>query len=231
MTRSETTRRQALGALGAGAAVFVLGCGDDASDTKTTGSAATPTAASGSGTGTCVLSPEVTEGPYYLADQMIRQDITEGRPGVPLELRLTVQDASSCEAIGDATVEIWHADAQGTYSGVDGDTGTHLRGGQKSDADGGVTFKTIYPGWYPGRTAHIHLKVHISGSEVHTGQLFFDDSVSSRVFADGDYGRGDQDVSGDQDGIRQQAGDASTLALTKSGDGYVGKLTLGVRTA
>lgn len=228
MNPSDITRRQAFGALGFGAAAFVLGCGDDEATSPTTPVA---TSATPAGTGTCVLTPEVTEGPFYVPDSPLRQDITEGRPGVPLELRLTVQDASSCEAIADATVEIWHADSQGTYSGVQGDGGSYLRGGQTSDSDGLVTFKTIYPGWYPGRTVHIHLKVHVAGNEVHTGQLFFDDSVSARVFADSGYGRGDQDVAGGQDGIRQAAGEASIMALTRKGDGYIGKLTLGVQSS
>lgn len=231
--KPDLTRRQAIGTLGVGAAAFVLGCGDDEKTTTTTpgATAGQTTTQASSGTGTCVLTPEVTEGPYYLADAMIREDITEGRPGVPLELQLAVQKVSSCEPIADATVEVWHADANGDYSGFGNAASerTFLRGGQKSDADGNVTIRTIYPGWYQGRTAHIHLKVHVAGNAVHTGQLFFDDAVSSKVYGDSDYGRGDQDTPGSADGIRQQAGDASILALTKKGDGYVGKLTLGVQ--
>lgn len=67
--------------------------------------------------GTCVLSPEMTEGPYYIDENLNRSDITEGKPGVPLQLRLTVQNASTCQPIAGATVDVWHCDASGVYSG------------------------------------------------------------------------------------------------------------------
>ena len=226
------SRREALVAVGAGAlALYGVGCADDEkaaapTSTATTGDASTESAS-------CVLTPEQTEGPYYIADSLIRRDITEDRDGTPLQLRLRVQDASSCDPLKDATVEIWHADAAGTYSGFGAGSGerSFLRGGQKSDADGNVIFETIYPGWYQGRTPHIHVKVHAGGQQVHTGQLYFDDAISNAVYRDSLYAaRGEQTTTNSSDGIYSNGGDQSKLALTEYGDGYVGRLSLGVRT-
>src|SRR5262245_58805212 len=71
-----------------------------------------------SGAVTCVPAPELTEGPYYLPNERVRRDITEGKPGTPLRLRLMVVSTSSCRPIKGAAVDIWHADASGVYSGV-----------------------------------------------------------------------------------------------------------------
>jgi protocatechuate 3,4-dioxygenase beta subunit len=215
----------------AAGAYVLLGCGDDDS---------TPTRSAGDSTATnstpsaadCILAPEQTEGPYYVDNDLIRRDITEDREGVGLDLRLTVQDAQSCEAIENATVEVWHCDALGEYSGVNGSAGNFLRGGQRTDARGLARFRTIYPGWYQGRTTHIHVKVHVGGSEVHTGQLYFEDSVTARVNrASSPYNsRGAPDTTNAADSIFAQGGDESTVALQKRGSGYVGRLSLGVRS-
>ena len=177
----------------------------------------------------CVLTPEQTEGPYYVADAMVRRDVTEGKEGVPLRLDLTVKQAEGCEAIEGATLEIWHCDAEGVYSGVSSDSGTFLRGAQRTDGDGVASFDTIYPGWYQGRTTHIHVKVHVGGDEVHTGQLYFDDDSSAAVWREQPYEqRGPADTTNANDGIYSQGGAESTLALERAGDGYAGTLTLGV---
>lgn len=154
---------------------------------------------------TCVLTPQVTDGPYYLDDMVLRADVTEGKAGIPLELVMRVSDTSTCAPIENAAVEIWHCDALGFYSGFvennpggtddyqdDGsDPDTFLRGLQLTDADGYVTFQTIYPGWYNGRDIHIHLKVHVGGESSngtydgghvsHIGQLAFADAVTDEV--------------------------------------------------
>src|SRR5438552_999810 len=84
----------------------------------------------------CVLAPEQTEGPYYIAGELVRRDITEGRPGTPLVLRAAVVDASTCSAIHGAAVDIWHADALGAYSGfgAGASSRTFMRGIQRTDA-------------------------------------------------------------------------------------------------
>ena len=88
-----------------------------------------------------------------------------------------------------------HADAAGRYSSFDNGVGsrTFMRGIQRTDAKGLAIFKTVYPGWYHGRTVHIHVKVHIGGAKggttysgghvSHTGQLFFNDAISGQVYA------------------------------------------------
>ena len=103
-----------------------------------------------SGAVSCVLTPEQTEGPYYLSREKLRRDITEGRPGVPLLLRLRVVDASTCRPIPHAAVDIWHADALGVYSGFGSGarSRTFMRGIQRTDATGLARFRTVYPGWY-----------------------------------------------------------------------------------
>jgi protocatechuate 3,4-dioxygenase beta subunit len=182
----------------------------------------------------CVLSPEVTEGPYWIANKLTRRNVTEGRPGLPLELVLTVQDAKTCEPIAGADVEIWHCDAGGAYSGVS-DSKRFLRGHQKADAHGRARFLTIYPGWYRGRTPHIHLKVHVGGSVVHTGQAFFDEKTTAAVYRRSPYkSHGQPDTSHAADMIYAQAGRSrATLRLTRRSNGrkgYRGSITLGVAT-
>jgi protocatechuate 3,4-dioxygenase beta subunit len=184
-----------------------------------------------SGAVTCVLAPELTEGPYYLPNERVRRDITEGKPGTPLRLRLTVVDASSCKVIEGAAVDIWHADGGGVYSGVAGNTGTFLRGIQKTDGTGLAVFDTIYPGWYQGRAVHVHVKVHLGGNVVHTGQLFFPDALNDRVYRAAPYrARGDPDVLNAADAIYRNGGSRSLVRPVKSGGGYVGSIVMGVHT-
>ena len=227
---SRLTRRSLMAATAAAGAYVLLGCGGD---DEPSGTASTSTSTATTQTSAdCVLSPEQTEGPYYIDNDLIRSDVTEDRDGLPLQLQLTVQDATSCDPIENATVEIWHCDAEGEYSGVNGASGNFLRGGQRTDARGVATFKTIYPGWYQGRTTHIHVKVHVDGNEVHTGQLYFDDAITARVNSSSSPydSRGEPDTTNSSDGIYAQGGEQSTVALTKRGDGYAGRLTLGVRS-
>jgi protocatechuate 3,4-dioxygenase beta subunit len=216
------SRRQALvaaGAVAAGAGVV--------------GSRFLGTANGATSSSSCVLSPDMTEGPYYLDENLIRRDITEGKDGLALQLRLTVEDASTCKPIRRATVEVWHADATGNYSGFDGAATqtTYLRGGQRTDRNGLAIIETIYPGWYQGRTPHIHLKVHVGGNVVHTGQLFFKTATSEGVYETGAYAsHGEPDTTNATDNIYASGGSRSLLRLTqRSGGGYRGAITLGVK--
>jgi len=224
------SRRDLLAWLGAaGLAVVAGGCASGTSTSTVPGSSSsssTPGSAA-----SCMLSPELTEGPYYISGEAVRSDITEGKAGVPLRLSLNVVNASSCAPISGATVEVWHADAGGDYSGFGNGASsrTFLRGAQVAGADGAVTFQTIYPGWYVGRAVHIHLKVHIAGNVVHTGQLFFDEQVSDGVYARSPYSsRTGQRTTNAQDSIYTQGG-AQTLQLAAEGDGYRGTCLLGVQ--
>ena len=183
--------------------------------------------------GSCLLQREVTEGPYYLDLDLVRRDITGNRKGTPLTLRFQVVDATACEPIEGAAVEIWHADASGAYSGVQGDSGTWLRGIQRSGANGWVRFDTIFPGWYPGRTPHIHMKVFVSGDEVHTGQVFFYAATKRVVYAQGRYAaRGQASTSNASDSIYREAGARALMPLRRKGArigrGMRGRLVVGV---
>ncbi|MCA9881064.1 MAG: hypothetical protein KC442_24865, partial [Thermomicrobiales bacterium] len=158
-------------------------------------------------------------------------------------------------------VDIWHCDAQGFYSGVNArpgggsgdaaviDSDTFLRGIQLTGDDGVAEFTTIYPGWYTGRTVHIHMKVHIDGDVVdentydgghvsHTGQLFFDDAISDEVYrsVEAYAGRDDsQRTRNDQDNILgdhlDEPGFLVSLSPLDESDprqGYLGVITIGV---
>ncbi len=180
----------------------------------------------------CILTPEMTEGPYYIAGEKLRRNITEGRPGARLDLRLRVVDATTCAPLRGAVVDIWHADAGGVYSGFGSGASsrTFMRGIQKTDRSGLAVFQTVYPGWYQGRTVHVHVKVHVGGNVVHTGQLFFSDTFTDAVYTRSPYTRRPtRDVRNAQDMIYQSGGRRSTLTLRRKGTGYVGAIAMGVR--
>src|SRR5438132_5096201 len=184
-----------------------------------------------SGAVTCVLTPEQTEGPYYIANEHVRRNITEGRPGTPLTLRAFVVDASTCKAIKGAAVDIWHADAGGVYSGFGQGAGnrTFMRGIQRTNAKGLALFRTVYPGWYQGRTVHIHVKVHIAGNVVHTGQLYFPDAVTDAAYRAAPYSnRPGRDVRNATDSVYRNGGKKSLLNVRKTAAGYVATITMGV---
>ena len=224
------TRRGSLVSIG-GLIATALGAGawkaTDRADAAGTGPAGVA-----SGAVRCVLTPELTEGPYYIAGEKARRNITEGRPGTPLTLRATVVDASTCRSIKGAAVDVWHADALGVYSsfGEGASSRTFMRGVQKTDAKGVAAFRTVYPGWYQGRTVHIHVKVYLGGNVVHTGQLFFSDSVTDAVYRRSPYNRRPgRDTRNAQDSIYANGGKRSLLTLRKSGSGYVGTITMGIQ--
>jgi protocatechuate 3,4-dioxygenase beta subunit len=217
------TRRASLLTLG-GLAAGALGWKTDAALSAGDGPAGVA-----SGAISCVLTPEMTEGPYYVSGEKVRRDITEGRPGVPLELALTVVNASTCKPIKGASVDIWHCDALGVYSGVQGNTGTFMRGLQRTDVHGLARFTTVYPGWYQGRAVHIHVKVHIGGNVVHTGQFFFNETVTDAAYTQAPYNtRGARDIRDSNDSIYRNGGSKSLLKMKKSSTGYVGSITMGV---
>jgi hypothetical protein len=189
---------------------------------------------SGTADGACLLQRQSSEGPFYLDLDLVRRNIRRGRSGTPLTLRFKVVNAETCRAIRDASVEIWHCDARGVYSGVQGNRGNFLRGIQRTNSLGRVRFETIVPGWYPGRTPHIHIKVFVRGDEVHTGQVFFRPDVLRAVYRQGVYrSRGGPDTSNADDGIYRAAGARALLAMRRRGSdirsGYTGSLVVGVK--
>ncbi|TGD99340.1 intradiol ring-cleavage dioxygenase [Methylobacterium nonmethylotrophicum] len=192
---------------------------------------------------TCLLTPQAVEGPFYLDPRLLRSDIREDRAGTPLTVSLDVATLRGCTALPEARVDLWHADAQGRYSGYpdQGDRGgstvgqTFLRGTQFADRAGRVSFRTIFPGWYPGRTPHLHVKVILAGRTALTGQIYFPDAVSEAVYQGPDYaGRPKRGRIGNaRDALLRQDDPEGRgiAAVHQAGAGYEAALTLVVRGA
>lgn len=222
-----------------GTALFVVGCTSRQSNAQSTAQNTSPN---------CIVSPEQTEGPYFVDEKLNRSDIrldpSDGKvkAGVPLQLTLQVSSVSntSCTPIAGAVVDIWHCDALGVYSDVtdrsfDTVGKKFLRGYQVTDANGNVRFTTIYPGWYQGRTTHIHFKVRTntaSGQSYEfTSQLYFDDAVSDRVYTQAPYvSKGQRTEDNEQDGIFQRGGEQLLLSLTENPQGgYAATFDIGLQ--
>lgn len=184
----------------------------------------------------CMVLPETTEGPYYFDPDLDRQDITEDRDGVPMRLQLQVVTAD-CQPVENARVDIWHCDARGIYSGYRNSTGTDargetfLRGHQATNAQGVATLDTIYPGWYPGRTTHIHYKILLDRDTVLTSQVFFPDALSQYLFQSvapyNTRGTGRDTMNGN-DWIAQEAGEGAFAAIREQQARYDAALVVGI---
>ena len=196
-------------------------------------------AGAGAQTPGCSLVPQQTAGPFYFDSKQIRRDIAEGRPGVPLKLALQVVDADSCAPVPGTAVDVWHADAGGIYSGytrqgdvgdVDASDEDFMRGIQVSDEQGRVEFTTVYPGWYPGRTAHIHFNILFDERTAVTSQLYFPDSISVAVYEEQPYSeRGASRTTNENDALLG-SGDLDALQMTvlAEGEGYGAAHVLGI---
>jgi protocatechuate 3,4-dioxygenase beta subunit len=192
-------------------------------------------------------------GPYFVDKQVERSDIrsdpTTGAmsAGTPLALTFTVSrvDGGRCAPLAGAMVDVWHCDAKGQYSGVNDrmigfDTvgRKFLRGYQVTDANGQARFTTIYPGWYQGRTVHVHFKIRTpaaaalaDASNVYefTSQLFFDDALTDRVFTQAPYAaKGTREMRNVEDGIYREAGSQLVLAAAPAGTGYAAQFDVGL---
>jgi len=182
----------------------------------------------------CPLTPRQTEGPFYFDPRLVRRDISEGRPGARLRLRLQVVGAGDCSPAPRTRVDIWHCDSAGVYSGYESERsagGKWLRGTQFADADGVVAFETLYPGWYEGRATHVHCKVATPDGREVTSQIYFPDPLSDQVYAQSAYrGRGGRRLRNDEDGIFRQAGGSVPLArMVRSAGGFDGAVVLALR--
>ena len=199
---------------------------------------------------TCVVRPAETEGPYFVDEKLLRPDIrsdpasgavSEGA-GLRITFSVSQVTGNSCGPYAGLLVDVWHCDALGVYSDVQ-DPGSaavgkkFLRGYQVTDAKGLATFTMIYPGWYQGRTVHVHFKIRtdaaISPGLEFTSQLFFDDTLTDRVHASPPYAsKGVRTVRNDGDGIYATGGDQ--LLLDVSGDpaaGYSATFPIGLQVA
>jgi protocatechuate 3,4-dioxygenase beta subunit len=197
----------------------------------------------------CVVRPTATEGPFFVDERLNRSDIrsdpTDGSvcDGTRLALELVVSrvDGGACTPFPNVVVDLWHCDAAGVYSGVqDRDFDTRgkqfLRGYQATDASGVARFVTIYPGWYAGRTVHLHVKLRTdpdasTGFEF-TSQMYFDDALTDAVFAAAPYAaKGTRSVRNAEDFIYQNGGDQLVLAVIPDGaGGYATSFAIGIET-
>lgn len=222
------SRRRALGLLGAGgglAAASLLG--------GNRGEAASTALPS------CVVRPAMTEGPFFVDEKLKRSDIRSDpatgkvEAGVPLALTFLVTRVGTggCTPLKGVTVDIWHTNALGKYSDEqrEGTGGQKfLRGNQTTDASGRASFSTIYPGWYNGRTVHIHFKLRQGNAEF-TSQLFFDETLSDKVYALAPYNtRGSRTTRNAGDTIFTNGGHQLMLNTAPSGKGYAATFDVGL---
>ena len=199
----------------------------------------------------CVFTSVAEEGPYFIDDREFRRDIRDGQRGQDLVLRLQVIDAPRCEPLPGAVVEVWHCNAFGFYSGYAGqdpdadptaitDLVDHLpaqsperwlRGAQRSDGEGNCEFLTIYPGWYSGRTVHVHVKVHFDNSRLITSQLYFPQELNDLIHQSGAYkARGISPYRNENDvDIAMSSGaGGSWPSISQEGGPYIATLRIGV---
>lgn len=197
----------------------------------------------------CVARPQQTEGPYFVDEALnridIRSDPSDGsvKPGTPLDLAFEVTRLSTrgCEPLPGALVDVWHCDHLGVYSDVE-DPGFNtvgkkfLRGYQVTDSRGIARFTTIYPGWYPGRTVHVHFKIRSAPSEApgyeFASQLYFDDRLTDEIHARPPYSqKGQRSRRNSGDGIFARGGSRLLLSPVRSGQGYSANFPIALQIA
>jgi protocatechuate 3,4-dioxygenase beta subunit len=203
----------------------------------------------------CVAAPSMTEGPYFVDELLKRADLRTDpthnavKPGVPLKLAIAVFSVTgnACTPLKGAQIDLWHCDASGLYSdeAANNTVGQKfLRGYQITDENGLVNFTTIYPGWYRGRTVHIHVKVRTFSADgtqsyAFNSQFFFDDTLTDTVLAQAPYNaHGQRDTTNANDMVflgtdagtadAHDLGEKMLLTLVKDGDGYTSSVNIGV---
>ena len=177
----------------------------------------------------CVTSPEETAGPFPIKTpaQLVRENIIGNKTGIPLMITLNIQNVNdNCSPIQGALVDIWHCDAKGNYSEYDGQldgdftSENFLRGRQTTDINGNASFISIFPGWYPGRTPHIHVEIkNSSGNSLLITQVSWSEEISNNVYSTQGY-TGDADTNNSNDGIVSNSNLADTLTGNTT-DGYI----------
>jgi protocatechuate 3,4-dioxygenase beta subunit len=201
MKTRQIGRREAMAVMGAAGAAVALGCGDSPASPSPATTTTTPATSTNTA---CAVTPTETIGPYPSLTDLFRSDVREGKPGTQLNLTIKVVNVGSgCSPVANANVEIWHVDAAGNYSQYGTQTNqTYLRGIQTTNANGEVSFVTIYPGWYQGRATHIHVEVTTSGVSRKVTQMAFPETINNAVHASGVYSsRGANPMSNAADGI------------------------------
>lgn len=197
----------------------------------------------------CVVTPKQTEGPYFVDEHLNRADIrldpadgsVKAGALLTLGLRISAISRAGCTPLRGAIVDIWHCDAAGVYSHVTDESFNavgkkFLRGYQVTNEHGEVQFTTIYPGWYPGRTVHIHFKIRAKSRSgrgyTFTSQLYFDDAITNRVHAHPPYAsRGVRTMKNAGDGIFSEGGRQLILPLVERDQAYAGMFDVGLHMA
>lgn len=248
---SSLSRRQILGFFGGASVLALAGCtgGDDP------GVDASP---DGGGGGSCARIPEETAGPYpgdgtngknaLALAGIVRSDIrasvagaTGVAQGIPLTVTLTILDANGCAPLANHAVYIWQCDREGNYSMYSAATANenYMRGVQVTDAEGKVTFTSVFPGCYAGRWPHIHFEVYADLASATNGQNAVATSQLALPEADCDAVYATQGYSASVGNLAQltlatdnvfRDGASQQLAATSGsvGAGYTATLTLGV---
>lgn len=234
-TSKSYSRRDFLGLLGTGAAAIMFSC-NSANKASVPETSLPP----------CIGVLEQTEGPYFVDENLNRSDIRTdsatgtARDGTPLEIEFQVSGIGAdniCRPLADANVDVWHCDAAGVYSDVrdrsfDTTGQDFLRGFQKTDKNGIARFTTIFPGWYRGRTVHIHFKIRTKNNTDFTSQLYFDDALTDKIHAQNPYAaKGQRDLRNNRDGIFRDGGEALTLVLKETNAGYRTVFQIGLQNA
>lgn len=194
----------------------------------------------------CVAKPQQTEGPYFVDEKLNRSDIrldpttNTMKEGTPFKLKFNVSKINNgaCSPLVGAYVDIWHCDAEGSYSDArdrsfDTRGQKYLRGYQITDTNGSVEFQTIYPGWYSGRAVHIHFKIRLFAADQKTyeftSQLYFDDLLTDQVHLQMPYAKkGSRDTRNSRDGIFSNGGNQLTLNVTQNTEGYLATFDIGL---
>jgi protocatechuate 3,4-dioxygenase beta subunit len=197
------------------APLILNSCKTTSVDAATTTTTSTTGSTNGSSSSDCTVNPSETEGPFPThtpADYVIK-DIKSGKTGVAMTANITIKNKNNgCANLAGAIVDIWHCDADGNYSEYGGSgmqainyTSVHfLRGRQTSDANGLVSFDTIFPGWYSSRAVHIHVHVYnASGKSLLVTQIAFPATVCDTVFttATSFYKKGKADTTNERDNV------------------------------
>lgn len=195
----------------------------------------------------CMFRPEQTEGPYFVDEELRRSDIRsdpttgEIKAGVPFALTVALSrvDDGQCVPVPNAQVDLWHCDALGIYSDVkdprfDTTGRKFLRGYQLTGSNGEARFVTIYPGWYEGRTVHIHIKVRAAAGAKRafefTSQMYFEDSLSDHIYAALPYSmKGKRNARNQDDRIFRRGGEHLILAPTETAEGYAATFSVGLQ--
>ncbi len=250
------SRREFLALLGTAGAALLAGCLPQQTEAVLTATSTTqvptnsislPTSTSTGSLPACIVRPELTEGPYFVDEKLDRSDIriepsdNSVVDGLPLVLKFMVSQVGeeACTPLAGAMVDVWHCDALGVYSDVS-DPGFNtvgkkfLRGYQLTDENGIAQFTTIYPGWYQGRTVHVHFKIrsNINSAQSYefTSQLFFDDTVSDQVYQQDPYAsKGERTLRNQDDGIFQNGGSQLLLQLNPADEGYSALFDVGLQ--